>query len=142
MSYNSRLQEANTDLQSLIDKANALPDAGSGSGGGGGGAAIETCTVTIHESYSNPFPPGGTSFLVYCTTLNDGVLQASKFKVLCEETTSISNVVCGSIVTMDDFSFEGVDNVMVDGDCELVGGDGGFTNTFTVGGDCTLYFYK
>lgn len=44
MSNKSRLQTNNTNLQALIDKANALPDAGSG---GSGGASLETCTVTI-----------------------------------------------------------------------------------------------
>lgn len=33
MSYNTRLQTANTNLQSLIDKANALPDASTSGGG-------------------------------------------------------------------------------------------------------------
>ena len=41
MSNKSRLQTNNSNLQSLIDKANALPNAGSGSG------SVETCTVTI-----------------------------------------------------------------------------------------------
>lgn len=35
MSNKSRLQTNNTNLQALIDKANALPDAGSGGGSGG-----------------------------------------------------------------------------------------------------------
>ena len=39
MSNKSRLQTNNTNLQALIDKANALPDAGGGS--------VESCTITI-----------------------------------------------------------------------------------------------
>ena len=48
MSNKTRLQTNNTNLQALIDKANALPDAGSG-----GGASVETCTVTISGNYSH-----------------------------------------------------------------------------------------
>lgn len=42
MSNKSRLQTNNTNLQALIDKANALPDAGSG--------GSETCELTITTS--------------------------------------------------------------------------------------------
>jgi hypothetical protein len=42
MSNKSRLQTNNTNLQALIDKANALPDAG-----GSGGASIETYTGSL-----------------------------------------------------------------------------------------------
>lgn len=41
MSNKSRLQTNNTNLQELINKANALPDAG------GGGGSVESCTITI-----------------------------------------------------------------------------------------------
>ena len=40
MSNKSRLQTNNTNLQALINKANALPDAGSG-------GSLETCTGTL-----------------------------------------------------------------------------------------------
>ncbi len=50
MSNKQTLQSHNTQLQGLIDKANALPDAGSG--GSGGGASVETCTVTIQFTSS------------------------------------------------------------------------------------------
>lgn len=43
MAYLETLTSHNTQLQGLIDKANALPDAG----GSGGGGSVETCTVTI-----------------------------------------------------------------------------------------------
>ena len=43
MSNKSRLQTNNTNLQNLINKANALPNAGSGGSSGG----VETCTVEI-----------------------------------------------------------------------------------------------
>jgi hypothetical protein len=62
MSNKSRLQINNTNLQALIDKANALPDAGSGSGG-----SVETCTVTINKT-------GAFSVRAYYTTLEDTVV--------------------------------------------------------------------
>lgn len=43
MSYLTQLQTNNTNLQACINKANALPEAGSG----GGGGSVETCTVNI-----------------------------------------------------------------------------------------------
>lgn len=42
MSYENDLTSNNTDLQSILDTINALPEAGSGSGG-----AVETCRVTL-----------------------------------------------------------------------------------------------
>lgn len=45
MSNKTRLQTNNTNLQELINKANALPDAGSG---GSGGGSVEMCTLTIY----------------------------------------------------------------------------------------------
>ena len=45
MSNKSRLQTNNTNLQALIAKANALPNAGTG--GSSGGGSIETCTGTM-----------------------------------------------------------------------------------------------
>ena len=47
MSNKTRLQTNNTNLQSLINKANALPDAGSG----GGGAYTVSVTVKNNTNY-------------------------------------------------------------------------------------------
>lgn len=46
MSNKTRLQTNNTNLQALIDKANALPEAGGGSGGG----SLDTCTLRVLNS--------------------------------------------------------------------------------------------
>ena len=51
MSNKSRLQTNNTNLQALINKANALPEAG----GGGSGGSVNTCTVTV--LYPEPIVP-------------------------------------------------------------------------------------
>lgn len=50
--YNTTLQTNNTDLQAILNKVNALPEAGSG---GSGGTTVETCTGTI-RSYNIPNP--------------------------------------------------------------------------------------
>lgn len=49
MSNKTRLQTNNINIQSLIDKANSLPDAGSG-----GGGSAESYTVTIEGSQNFP----------------------------------------------------------------------------------------
>lgn len=66
MSNKTRLQTNNTNLQALIDKANALPDA-EGSGGG----SIETCEVIL----SNESPVDGTSLIVYYVDGNQTLQQ-------------------------------------------------------------------
>jgi len=70
MSNKTRLQTNNTNLQALIDKANALPDAGGGSGGGGD---LETCTLTL----SSMGVPTGDEIVYY---IDDTLtLQQSSF---------------------------------------------------------------
>lgn len=58
MSNKSRLQTNNTNLQALIDKANALPDAGGGSGGG----SVETCAVGFVNSSETTCSVYGTYY--------------------------------------------------------------------------------
>lgn len=43
MGYKTELQSNNADLQTILNKVNALPEAG----GGGGGGSVETCTVVL-----------------------------------------------------------------------------------------------
>ena len=62
MSNKTRLQTNNTNLQELINKANALPDAGSG-----GGGSVETCTVTL----SSDAPSSGTESVYYTNGSNE-----------------------------------------------------------------------
>jgi hypothetical protein len=64
MSNKSRLQTNNTNLQALINKANALPDAGGGSGGG----SVETCNLSL--------TPGTTATIVYNTIDDSGNIVA------------------------------------------------------------------
>lgn len=51
MGYKTELQSNNADLQTILNKVNALPEAG-----GGGGGSVETCTVTISGSSSSCYP--------------------------------------------------------------------------------------
>lgn len=53
MSNKTRLQTNNTNLQVLINKANALPDAGGDSGGG------ETISITINGYFDSAFSYAG-----------------------------------------------------------------------------------
>jgi hypothetical protein len=49
MSNKSRLQTNNTNLQALIDKANALPEAG---GSSGSVEDVDTCNVVINTHHA------------------------------------------------------------------------------------------
>lgn len=91
MSNKTRLQTNNTNLQALIDKANALPDAGS--------ASVETCTVTI-GNYSN------CPLEIIATTIKDGIetpcvmLRDAVREESSSQPYTISNVKCGSVITV------------------------------------------
>ena len=80
MSNKSRLQTNNTNLQALINKANALPDAGGGSGGG----SVEMCTVTIkvNAPVMNDYTvySSNSNLQVVTTTVSSGggTFQAAK----------------------------------------------------------------
>ena len=71
-SNNALISQNNTDLQALINTANALPEAGSGSGDSG----VETCTVTIVNNSDKGFDCYGTwydgTILSYGTNVPDG----------------------------------------------------------------------
>lgn len=83
MSYNSRLQTNNTNLQALIEKANTLPDAGGGSEG-----SIETCDVTVTDSTLNN---------VWVSQVIDGVITGKQYTSTVSN-TPITNVVRGSVM--------------------------------------------
>ena len=54
MGFKTELQSNNVDLQSILNKINALPEAGSGGGGSSGDAGtIETCTVVVNVENPN-----------------------------------------------------------------------------------------
>lgn len=87
MSNKTRLQTNNMNLQALIDKANALPDAGSGGGGN-----IETCTVTLTADVGI-IKYGVTKYV-------DGVLTCENSVGNGAESLTLNNVVKGSCLTV------------------------------------------
>lgn len=99
MSNKTRLQTNNTNLQSLIDKANSLPDISSG-----GSASIETCTVNITSDNN------AIANYMFVTFENDQIGCVYKMTVGSSTSTpmTVSNVVCGSIAyIMGTYSFTG-----------------------------------
>ena len=76
-----------TDLDALIAKANALPDAGSG----GGGGAVETCTVIF-----NGLILGSTPYIGY-TTVSDGKICGAVSRYQSSSMT-FNDVLCGSAI--------------------------------------------
>lgn len=86
MSNKTRLQTNNANLQSLINKANTLPEAGGGSSGGG----VETCTVTI-TSFDTL-----TSYAYTAYENNNLVAKGSVSGGITPLT--LNNVVCGSAI--------------------------------------------
>lgn len=87
MNYNTELQSNNTDLQSILDTINALPDAGSD------GTSVETCTVTINLS--------GLSISSYCATIyRNGSVGNNCVFTTTSSSFTIENVVCGSPIVL------------------------------------------
>ena len=99
MSNKLRLQTNNTNLQALIDKANALHDAG-----GSGGGRFETCTVTISFTYGDP-----TDVWISGTQLVDGNIQPFTFVDNSNNPQSftspltISNIVKNTLLTISGY---------------------------------------
>ena len=85
MSNKLRLQTNNTNLQALIDKANALPDAG------GSGGSVETCTVTFI----------GVSILL---TLNDDVNASGGDRLSSNGATGARTIVKGAKLLIPDYA--------------------------------------
>ena len=69
MSYLETLQQYNASLQSLIDTANNLPEAGSGDTSGG--TNVKTCTVNLIDDIGS----NSTLFLVAAMVYVDDTYQ-------------------------------------------------------------------
>lgn len=103
--YNTSLQSNNTDLQSILDTINALPEAG-----GSGGASVETCTVNL--SYT-----GFMSFFIIDYLSENLDVQGGSFGGMVGSTgIKSANVVKNSIVLIEN-AFE----VSVSGNATLLG---------------------
>lgn len=89
----SQLETNTTSLQTLLDKVNALPEAG--------GASVETCTVRLYST------DGAVCLTGYAyTSIDDnGVMQQNVVYVTYDDTyatfdITIPNVVCGSMLVV------------------------------------------
>lgn len=91
MSNKTRLQTNNTNLQALINKANALPDAGSG------GGSAETCTVTIENISYDCYIDFATALIVENGTYKS---YTHIYDIIDPHTITIENVVCGSEIKL------------------------------------------
>lgn len=85
----TRLETNNTNLQSLIKKANALPDAGGG--GGSGGGSVETCSINI-----NITSPMVTQVVYHVACFENGKIEHKN--KLTTGATIIENVACNTIM--------------------------------------------
>ena len=114
MSNKSRLHTNNTNLQTLIDKANALPEASGSSGGGSGGSgsgSIETCTLTVMAA--------APCYVVYVTSDDTGNIHTevtsmsawhSELPVLCGGHISIIGNT--TMATAGDVSVNGAELIL------------------------------
>lgn len=91
MNYNTELQSNNTDLQSILDTINALPESGSG------GTSVETCTVRTAIHSSGYYV--GTDGTYYATVYRDGTIQniSGTWNSSVNASNPITDVVCGSV---------------------------------------------
>lgn len=131
MSNKIRLQTNNTNLQALIDKANALPEAGSG-----GGGSVETCTVEITSD-------DGNVAMYSATTFQNGEYGCiySQIKAYLPTPISISNVICGTYIYLQStYALGGFTCT----NCEFFrhgSGSGYFKITANPGGVATIHCY-
>lgn len=92
MSNKTRLQDNNTALQSLIDKANSLPDAGSG-GGSSSGNSADVCSLFV--DFSANVNSAGISYVSFENgEFDGGLIQLTSNN----STITINNVVVGSVI--------------------------------------------
>ena len=96
-SNNALLSQNNTDLQALINTANALPEAG------GGGGSVETCTVKIactgdsalYCTYTKYTEDGGLQFIAEVPT---GVYET--VDGIYADFFTLENIVCNSTISV------------------------------------------
>ena len=117
MSNRTRLQANNTNLQSLIEKANALPDAGEN---------IKTCTITIAD-ITEVF---NTNFQIYYIDSNGNHAHTYTSK---DATTILAT--CG-LITIYDMVGNAIDcNCSGEATLAFLGYD---TCAYYVSGDCQI----
>lgn len=115
--YNDTLASNNVDLQSILDKVNALPEAGSG------GTSVETCTIKLANG-------SGAYGTYYATTITDGNIDVSTGNIADE---SIANyvpdgvaaveVICNSFMHLSVSDFRFASGIELSGGAELINRD-------------------
>lgn len=122
MGYNKELQDNNTELQEILAKVNALPNAGGGSedlddvlteqeakiaqlqaildtkAAGSGGASLDTCTVILEPDVTIMECDGG--FQVFYTTIENGQMVNKCDDVYVPCPRDLENVLCGSLIVI------------------------------------------
>lgn len=104
-SNNALISQNNTDLQALINTANALPDAG-----GGGGGSVETCDATIFITDNVANTSGTRVGVILYTTLENGKAVSHYVNPVGID---FSNVIVGSILYVEGNSSPQVTNGVV-----------------------------
>lgn len=84
MGYKTELQSNNVDLQTILNKVNALPEAG----GGGGGGSVETCTVTFTKWGSFPEPGMGEGIVYYSD--GNGAVKNTQYSILNDTVITVA----------------------------------------------------
>lgn len=90
---NALISQNNTDLQTLINAANALPDAG-----GSGGGSVETCTVTVDNMDCQNMQMVATLVIDGIETIytTEGDHNAHNYPPI-----TLNNVKCGSAIVVE-----------------------------------------
>lgn len=116
MSNKSRLQTNNTNLESLIDKANALPEAGNDSGDSDSNLSYGTCTVTL--------VPNGIGSSSIFTTIKATVISSTNtitdlafsYRKTGGTTVLQGSILKGSSLVFGSGNIVGLNNCTVDSD--------------------------
>ena len=116
MSNKTRLQTNNTNLQALIDKANALPDAGSGSGGN-----VNTCTVKIINQITTLGHYIHGLGYTYMDTTGQITTAYTDYGYAANQSTEVvlENVICGSYIRLSNYGYNYVGYTYAGGLTEL-----------------------
>lgn len=88
---NNKLSTNNTDLASILNTINNLPEAGSG---GSGGGSVDTCTVTLNSTYASNMAS------ITATIVENGEIKIKTVSNINSTSYTINNVLCGSPIIL------------------------------------------
>lgn len=122
----SKLEQNTTSLDEVLAMVNALPDAG----GDGGGGAVETCTVTIDYGVSRS-NIGAYFALEYDESTGQVFMETCAIWRPVNPLT-ISNVVCGSTISLVHSGMNNPTSFACGGGVELISSNASTTAEFYV----------